>query len=89
MPALIGFASPAEARLASEVARQVAAAAVKCCRPPRMALGPESARVAEERGAAMTLDTATEFLLLVTESHRHASQQQARHRSRVTSVLGT
>jgi DNA-binding CsgD family transcriptional regulator len=38
------------------------------------ALTPDQMRVAEERGAAMTLDTAAEFLLLQTESDSQVSR---------------
>ena len=47
--------TPAEARRREEALRKI-----------RQALGPGRARAAEERGAAMSLDTATEYALLLT-----------------------
>jgi len=53
-----GFAgAPAEVRRQQESLRKA-----------RQALGPARARAAEERGAAMSLDTATEYALMLTAS---------------------
>jgi hypothetical protein len=43
------------------------------------ALGPARARAAEQRGAAMSLDTAAEYALLLTAPARHRPRRRARH----------
>ena len=39
-----------------------------CCAGPRGRLGPKRTSAAEERGTAMSLETAAEYLLLLTET---------------------
>lgn len=54
----------------------------------RRALGPERFRAAEERGAAMSLDTAAEYALMLTTPPRHCRPPQRRARDWASSAPG-
>ena len=66
--------APAEARRREEPLRQA-----------RQALGPDRARAAEERGAAMSLATAAEYALMLTDP---GPPQPPRRRARASSAPG-